>query len=175
VTQKIYQHLAGYHTDDCADDLKYDPLFNPLFKNKVASQPTLSRVNDEVTPEAVECLNQVNLEHLNTKYSIQKPSEGIMDCDSSDIPTYGEQALADYNAHYQAVGYHPLLLFDGVTGDFIKADLRKGSAYTSTGVVDFISPVIDDYREHHVDALYFRGDSGFATPYLYQEFEKNGN
>ncbi|WP_344909918.1 transposase, partial [Amphibacillus indicireducens] len=26
VIQKIYQHLAGYHTDDHADELKHEPM-----------------------------------------------------------------------------------------------------------------------------------------------------
>ena len=31
VLQKVYQHLAGYHTDDAADDLAVEPLLTSLF------------------------------------------------------------------------------------------------------------------------------------------------
>jgi hypothetical protein len=45
VIQKIYQHLAGHHTDDQADELGTKPVFTTLFgKDRLASQPTLSRV-----------------------------------------------------------------------------------------------------------------------------------
>ncbi len=44
VLQKVYQHIAGYHTDDQADDLVMEPLLTALFgKNRLASQPTLSQ------------------------------------------------------------------------------------------------------------------------------------
>lgn len=33
--------------------------------------------------------------------------------------------------HYQAHGYHPLLCFDGMTGDLLKAELRDGTHYCS--------------------------------------------
>ena len=48
---------------------------------------------------------------------------------------------AAYNAHYGTIGFHPLVAFDGVTGDFLKAKLRPGNVYTSNGVVEFIQPL----------------------------------
>lgn len=29
------------------------------------------------------------------------------------------------------MGYHPLVVFDGLTGDLLKAELRAGNVYTS--------------------------------------------
>ena len=41
--QKIYQNIAGYHTDDNADELISDPAFKAVLgKTKLASQPTIS-------------------------------------------------------------------------------------------------------------------------------------
>ncbi|MFZ3590398.1 transposase [Bacillus sp. DJP31] len=37
-----------------------------------------------------------------------------------------------YNGHYQTMGYHPLFLFDRLTGDCIKVVLRSGSARSMT-------------------------------------------
>lgn len=48
-----------------------------------------------------------------------------------------------YNSHYGTVGFHPLVAFDGVTGDFLKAKLRPGNVYTSNGVVEFIQALIE--------------------------------
>jgi Transposase DDE domain group 1 len=84
-----------------------------------------------------------------------------------------EQELTNYNTHYQQNGYHPLVLFDGMTGDFIKAELRKGSDYTSTGIGAFIKPVITFYKKYNLKKLMFRADSGFATPELYKLCEQN--
>ncbi len=46
VLQKLYQHLAGYHTGDYADDLSVAPLLTAMLeKRRLASQLTLSRIN----------------------------------------------------------------------------------------------------------------------------------
>ncbi|WP_344909997.1 transposase, partial [Amphibacillus indicireducens] len=54
VIQKIYQHLAGYHTDDHADELKHEPMFTKILdKKQLASQPTLSRLNQKFDKETM--------------------------------------------------------------------------------------------------------------------------
>lgn len=68
------------------------------------------------------------------------PKHIILDIDSTNFETYGNQYESNYNFHYEANGFHPLLLFDGLTGDFIKAELRAGNVYTSRQVIRFIAP-----------------------------------
>lgn len=97
----------------------------------------------------------------------------ILDLDSTHSDTYGDQESAAYNAHYGTIGFHPLVAFDGVTGDFIKAKLRPGNVYTSNGVVEFIQPLFEHYNETFPETTPFvRGDSGFAVPALYDLCEK---
>ncbi|MBE1556962.1 hypothetical protein H4683_004088 [Filibacter limicola] len=93
--------------------------------------------------------------------------------DSTHADAYGNQESIAYNTHYGTVGFHPLVAFDGVTGDFLKAQLRPGNVYTSNGVVDFVKPLIKHYNEHFPETTPFiRGDSGFAVPELYTLCEK---
>ena len=57
----------------------------------------------------------------------------------------------------------------------IKIQLRDGTQYSSTGVVDFLQPILDEYLENFPEIkLLLRGDSGFATPGLYKQCEENG-
>jgi hypothetical protein len=92
----------------------------------------------------------------------------IFDLDSTHADTDSNQESAAYNTHYSTVGYHPLVAFDGITGDFLKAALRPGNVYTSNGVVDFMRPLIEHYNETFPETTPFlRGDSGFAVPDLY--------
>ena len=57
----------------------------------------------------------------------------------------------------------------------LKIELRKGSTYSSTGVRDFLQPLLDEYLSQYPDTqLFLRGDSGFATPELYTQAESNG-
>ena len=53
----------------------------------------------------------------------------LFDIDSTLLDTYGHQEGEGFNFHYQAHGYHPLLCYDGLTGDLLKAELRDGTMY----------------------------------------------
>ena len=64
--------------------------------------------------------------------------------------------------------YHPLVAFDGLTGDFLKAELRSGNVYTSNGVGAFVKPLFEHFNQVvPVSNILVRGDNGFATPELY--------
>ncbi|BAM46842.1 transposase [Amphibacillus xylanus] len=167
--------LSGYHTDDHADELKYEPMFTTILdKRRLASQPTLSRLNQKFDQETMKQLQQVN-QKLNRRIQTIQPSEHfVFDLDSAIFTTCGHQYGTDYNAHYQTNGYHPLVLFDGLTGDCIKAALRAGNVYTSRNVVSFVGPVIKEYKKINPSAtIAVRGDSGFAVPALYELCEEH--
>ena len=70
---------------------------------------------------------------------------------------------------------HPLVCYDGMTGDLIKIQLRDGTQYSCTGVVDFLQPVLDEYLHDYPEIpILLRGDSGFSTPDLQKQCEENG-
>jgi len=92
------------------------------------------------------------------------PEAIILDLDSTLLNAYGKQEGRAFNFHYHSNGYHPLVYYDGITGDLIKIQLRDGTQYSSTGVVDFLQPILDEYLEDFPEIkLLLRGDSGFAT------------
>ena len=78
-------------------------------------------------------------------YSIQMPQAVILDLDSTLLDAYGRQEGRAFNFHYQSNGYHPLVCYDGMTGNLIKIQLRDGTQYSCTGVVDFLQPVLGEY------------------------------
>lgn len=170
IKQVIYATIAGYHTDDAADDLRNDPVFlQVLGKNALASQPTVSRRLNDFDDKMLEKLDNLLLAFVKKAYQIKRPEHVILDIDSTHIDTYGNQQETAYNYHYSATGYHPLMLFDGITGDILKVELRKGSVYTSNNVVAFMRPVLEWFKDKFPDIhLILRGDSGFATPDLYE-------
>ena len=107
-------------------------------------------------------------------YSIHKPEHMLFDLDSTLLNTYGSQEGEGFNFHYQAHGYHPLLCYDGLTGDLLKAELRDGTQYCSKDAHQFMIPLIQEYRTKYPSMpLYLRGDSGFASPDLYEACEEN--
>lgn len=173
--QKIYQNVAGYHTDDNADELICDPAFQAVLgKKALASQPTLSRFNSRLDVNTIKRFEKINEILTDRIYSIESPNEILIDLDSTNCETYGNQYGANYNFHYSANGYHPLVAFDGLTGDFIKAELRSGNVYTSRQVTRFLGPILKKYSVNYPSIFRFvRADSGFATPELYKLIEDN--
>lgn len=173
--QKIYQNIAGYHTDDNADELTIDPAFKAVLgKDYLASQPTLSRFNLRLDMDNVKQFEDINKVLMDKVYSIETPKQILLDLDSTNCQTFGNQYGSNYNFHYSANGYHPLVAFDGLTGDFIKAELRSGNVYTSRQVTRFLGPIISRYaKKHPAIDRFVRADSGFATPELYKLIEDN--
>ncbi len=170
VLQNIFKTIGGYHTDASSNDLRHDCIFKTILNDKdVASQPTISRHINKTNIESYKKLSNVNLSMLFNAYKIKKPEHFIFDLDSTAVQTYGNQCGSSYNYHYTNRSFHPLLLFDGLTGDLIHAELRSGKVYTSRNVVRFIGPVLKKYNKHFKDTYkIIRADSGFACPNLYR-------
>lgn len=176
LVQKIYQLLAGYQTDECANALQTETLFTHLLgKDVLASQSSLSRFNLRLDEQSLESLCLINKQLLSKTYGWHTPEQVILDLDSTNLSTYGTQEGAKFNGHYGEVGYHPLAVFDGLTGDLLEIALRNGNVYTSSNVTAFMQPVLTWYQDHHPQIdLYARGDSGFAKPELYEQLESQG-
>ena len=156
--QMIYMIMAGYFEDDASDELTKDPIF-------------FNRM-DEDTLKQFQEISQILRKRI---YSIQMPQAVILDLASTLLAAYGKQEGRAFNFHYRSNGYHPLVCYDGITGDLIKIQLRDGAAYSCTGVTDFLQPILDEYlNDYPTIHLLLRGDSGFATPDLYKQCEENG-
>lgn len=173
--QLIYQIIAAYFEDDCADELTTDPVFTTILeKETLASQPTLSRFWNRMDADTLAQFDLIDSKMRETIYSIKKPEHILFDLDSTLLATYGNQEGEGFNYHYQAHGYHPLLCYDGLTGDLLKVELRDGTQYCSKDADQFMIPLMQEYRtKYPAMPLYLRGDSGFASPDLYEACEDN--
>ena len=100
-------------------------------------------------------------------------ASGISSILSSIRSIYGKQEGEGFNFHYQAYGYHPLLCYDGLTGDLLKTELRDGTLYCSNGADKFMEPLFQEYEERGIKS-YLCSDSGFSSPKLYKDCEMNG-
>ena len=172
--QVVYQIISAYFEDDCADELTNDPVMTAVLgKKALASQPTLSRFYNRMDTDTMSQFNGIMRALRKTIYSINKPEHILFDIDTTLFATYGRQEGEGFNYHYQAHGYHPLLCFDGLTGDLLKAELREGAKYCSNGAADFMRSLLAEYSSDYPEIpLFLRGDSGFASPDLYEILEK---
>ena len=176
LAQKILMLLCGYGTDDEADHLAHDPMFRLLLgKKRLASQPTLSRFVRRLDESSVHHMEKLNWNLLRLAYQRKPPENIVLDVDTTLLPTYGKQEGGAYVYHYDAVGFHPIAVFDGLTGDLVRVELRKGNHYCGKDADIFLKPVLEAYdRDYPGTNVLMRGDSGFATPKLYDLVESYG-
>ena len=170
----IYQIISAYFKDDCADELTFYPLFNAILeKDSLASQPTLSRFFNHMDENTLLQFDDIDKSLRDIIYSIKCPEHMLLDLDSTLFGTYSNQEGEGFNFHYQAHGYHPLLCYDGLTRDLLKAELRDGTLHCSNNADKFMEPLFQEYLERGIKT-YLRGDSGFSSPKLYKTCEMNG-
>ena len=73
--QVIYQIIAAYFEDDCADELTNDPVFRTaLDKDALASQPTLSRFWNRMDEDTLSQLESI--EETANRYHSSEAAEG---------------------------------------------------------------------------------------------------
>lgn len=167
--QLILQIIGGYNTDSAANILQHDPVLQTFSTDEpLASQSSISRLYDRVVGETIDTLQVFNQALIDKARLLRNDTNMIIDLDSTHSDTFGNQEQTAYNAHYGTNGYHPLVAFDGITGDFLKAKLRSGNQYTSKGVKEFLKPLLEHYNQAiPTTDILVRGDSGFATPDIY--------
>lgn len=122
--QLLYQMITAYFEDDCADELNPDSVFTAILDtDSLASQPSLSRFWNRMDQDTLAQLDQIDVRMRDIIYSIKAPEHMLFDIYSTLLETYGKQEGEGFNYHYQSHGYHPLLCYDGLTGDLLKAEL----------------------------------------------------
>jgi hypothetical protein len=103
------------------------------------------------------------------------PTHILLDIDSTDDPTHGEQEGSRYHGYYGQHMYHPLLIFDGETDHLITALLRPGNAHASRGVLSVLRVLVPLLRARWPGVqIELRADSGCAVPALYAYCERAG-
>jgi Transposase DDE domain group 1 len=178
VRQRVFQIAAGYEDCNDADRLRQDPLLKtvcdrtPHDAEGLSSQPTLSRLDNSADGPTLRRL----LRHHETRYVASLPVDQevvILDIDSTADTTYGAQQLSFFNAHYDEHIYHPLLVFDGESGELITARLRPGNAGASRGAAGILRRLIRKIRRHCPQAqIVVRGDAGFCVPKLLRVLDR---
>ena len=58
------------------------------------------------------------------------PKTIVLDMDSSESPTYGEQEGSAYNGHFGCMCYHPVFVFNQL-GDVERCALRPGNVHSA--------------------------------------------
>jgi hypothetical protein len=182
IRQRIFQIACGYFDQNDSDTLREDPLLKmvcgalPESGANLASQPTISRLENAATRRCCHQIAQVLLEiYLTQRENDGAPERVLLDFDSTDDPTHGEQEGSYYHGYYGQHIYHPLLVFDGESGHLITALLRAGNTHASNSCVAILKRIVGALRQRWPEvAIEIRADGGFAVPALYDYCEREG-
>ena len=174
VGQRLHQIVAGYEDCNDADTLRQDPILKtvcdrlPDSDPDLASQPTLSRLENAVGIKDLMRLSRWFLKRYIRRLQKRRPKTIVLDLDSTDDPTHGQQEFSFYHGYYRSHILHPLLIFDGDRGDLISAVLRPGNKGAAARAVPVLRRVVAAIRKALPKVrIEVRADSGFATPKLY--------
>src|SRR3954467_13933303 len=97
----------------------------------------------------------------------------VLDIDGTDDETHGDQQLSFFHGFYDHHMFHPLLVFDGLSGQLMTALLRPGRAHAAKGAISILTRLIRAIRRRCArTAILVRGDSAFAMPKLLERLEE---
>ena len=175
--QRIFGIALGYEDCNDADRLRHDPVLKmscdrlPDDSHGLSSQPTLSRFENSVDWPTLRRL----MGWFEWSYVASLPAdttEVILDIDSTADETHGGQQLSFFHGHYDHYMYHPLLVFDGETGQLITSRLRPGNTHASRQAAGMLARVIRRIKGRFPGAhILVRGDSGFCVPRVLRVLE----
>ncbi len=117
----------------------------------------------------IRCCRSSPIRSWVTRWDRSPRSEILLDLDSTDDPTHGQQQLSFFNGAYGQHMYHPMLVFERHTGCLLAARLRPGNASSHARIVPMLLRLVPRLQSAFPGVkIKLRGDAGFAFPLLYQ-------
>jgi hypothetical protein len=184
VRQRLYGILADYPDCNDHDTLRREPVFKLIAGRQandapLASQPTLCRFENGVTPAELQRLIDFNIdtgvERLQHGHDGELPDTVTLDLDSTDDACHGAQQLRLFHGYYDQYQYLPLIISEPTTKHVFLAWLRPGTLHPTRGADDDLLRVVGKLREARADvAIHVRGDADFGLPVMMDCCEKHG-
>jgi hypothetical protein len=181
VRQRLYQIAAGYEDASDARFCRNDPTMRAVVRRRdepLASQPTLSRWENAAPWDSIRLFEREGAEWYcrhGAGHRRRHPEEIILDIDSTEDPTHGQQPLSFFNGFYDTYMYHPLLIFEAETGMVLASCLRPGNVGGIRQLLPLLRPLVTRLRARFPKrAIALRADGDFAKPALLDYAEYTG-
>jgi hypothetical protein len=180
--QRIYQIACGYEDCNDADHLRADPALKLAVgrapsEDDLASQPTLSRLENTMGWRECWRLSEALLDCYLARYRGDPPTRLVLDVDATDDETHGDQQFAFFHGYYDEHCYLPLLVFAQAEGkgeqDLIASLLRPGNVHGGHRAMAMLKAIVTRLREAFPECVIeLRADSALALPEVYEGCEK---
>lgn len=184
LAQRIFGLACGHADANDADALADDPVHkllldrDPVDGPRLASQPTLSRFENAVSPRTLYRLGEALADTVIAQHRRRRPKARriTIDLDLTEDATHGAQQLALFNGFYGGWCYLPLVAFltfdDEPRQYLVAALLRPGTAPAPVGVPGLLLRLLPKLWAAFPHArLRVRLDGGFATPEIFDLLE----
>lgn len=178
IRQRIYAIAAGHEDANDATTLRFDPVHKIAVGRApssapLASQPTISRLENSLTKEELEFLADLPV-HLYIRKHRKPPKKVILDLDTTCDPVHGYQQLSFYNGFYGTYCYIPMFVFDQ-SGYPLACLLRPGNADVGGDAARCLRKIARILRAAWPKVqLEFRADAAFCRREVYQVCEEFG-
>src|SRR3954452_22918260 len=151
--QAGYGRPSGYEDVHHAARLARDPAMRAIVGREgldqlAASTSQMGRFETEwLSTEAnLAALTGLSGAWIDRVHARRPPDGIILDLDSSESPTHGQQEGSAWNGHFRCSCYHPLFLFNQF-GYLERCLLRPGNVHSADEWRSVLVPVIARYRE----------------------------
>lgn len=171
ISERVFAIACGHEDANDLNTLCNDPALKvacgqaPVSDPALASQPTLSRLENRVTKK--------DLVRMATEFArcvVDQLPEGtkqvIVDIDASEDPCHGQQEFEFFNAYYDSHCFLPLLLHvtDETGRQRLMAVLLRSGKAGNAGVAGLIRRAVGILRDRFPDLeIILRGDCGFGN------------
>lgn len=185
--QRVLGIAAGYSDGNDAQQTARDPMMKmavgraPISGTDLASQPTLSRFENAVSPKSVVAATREMETFVITRVARRhrKAKVVTIDIDSTADPAHGSQQHIFFSGYYDTWCFLPLLAFISVDGDpqqyLFHARLRPGNSRDPRGVLPMLRRTIAAVRQKFGKVtIRVRADAGFYRPHLLDVLESLG-
>ena len=169
IMTRIFQICLGYEDVNDCDRMRRDPMMQlavdaAVLDGELCSSSTMCRFENMVTDEDLLRIQEMFVTMFVLSYGGEAPGHIILDCDDTNVDTYGCQQLSLFNAYYDSYCYMPLMVFEGYTGKMILPLLKPGRRNKAVSFEDTIRWLIARLREVWPKTIItVRGDSHFCS------------
>lgn len=181
--ERMYAIGMGYEDANDLDSLADDPSLRAACgrrlgeQDRLASQPTISRLENMVDSKDLFCMSRAMAEIVVNQLP-SGTSKIVLDIDASEDPCHGQQEFEFFNAHYDAHCYLPLFIHVTAEGDrqrLIAAVLRSGRADAKKGLFGSLRRTIWLLQARFPDVeIILRADGGFGQAEVIAFCEEQG-
>jgi hypothetical protein len=186
--QRVFGIALGHPDASDAKGLADDPIHklmidrDPIEGERLASQPTLSRMENSVGRAELLKMSTALVQTVLGRHKRRlggRAKKIILDFDPTDDPTHGQQEFTFFHGYYDTYCYLPLVgtvQFGKEKKQYLLCSvLRPGNSCAHAGFVAITRRIIDEVRSVFPKArIIVRLDGGFGAPEVLNFLEEVG-